>query len=114
MEKQKDLLLAKNNSSGCGPLGLMLLYIFLFFVVPILFPSFIRVNIYIRLGISRMELGPIMGPIVSIFLFIFGSLVLFSYLLIALEIFRIDLEEIPNGALKLQVRKKKIYRLLET
>ena len=89
--------------SGCGPLGFMLLYIF----VPIVFPSFIRGNIYARLGFSRMELGPIMGPIVSIFLFIFGGLVLFSYLLIALEIFRIDLEEIPNGALKpFQQRKK--------
>jgi len=103
MEEKKDPLLNKNISSGCGPLGFMLLYIF----VPIVFPSFIRGNIYARFGFSRMELGPIMGPIVSILLFIFGSLVLFSYGLIALEIFWIDLEEIPNGALKpFQQRKK--------
>ena len=107
MEKQKDLLLTKTNSSGCGPLGLMLLFIFLFYVVPILFPSFIRENIYIRLGISRMELGPIMGPIFSIFLFLFGSFVLFSYVFIAFEIFRIDIKEIPKDNLKpFQQRQK--------
>ena len=107
MEKQKDLLLTKTNSSGCGPLGLMLLFIFLFYVVPILFPSFIRENIYIRLGISRMELGPIMGPIFSIFLFLFGSFVLFSYVFIAFEIFRIDIKAIPKDNLKpFQQRQK--------
>ena len=102
MEEKKDLLLIKNIASGCGPLGFMLLYIF----VPIVFPSFIRGNIYARLGFSRMGLGPIMGPIFSIFLFIFAGLVLFSYVMIALEIFRIDLEEIPNGALKLQLLQR--------
>ena len=107
MEEKKNLLLNKQNSSGCGAaLGFMLLYIIPFFFI-VIFPSFIRGNIYARLGFSRMELGPVMGPIFSIFLFIFGSLVLFSYVFIALEIFRIDIQEIPNGALKpFQQRQK--------
>ena len=107
MEEKKNLLLNKQNSSGCGAaLGFMLLYIIPFFFI-VIFPSFIRGNIYARLGFSRMELGPVMGQIFSIFLFIFGSLVLFSYVFIALEIFRIDIQEIPNGALKpFQQRQK--------
>ena len=107
MEEKKNLLLNKQNSSGGGAaLGFMLLYIIPFFCI-VIFPSFIRGNIYARFGFSRMELGPFMGPIFSIFLFIFGSLVLFSYVFIALEIFRIDIQEIPNGALKpFQQRQK--------
>ena len=57
-----------------------------------------------------MELGPIMGPIFSIFLFIFGSLVLFSYAFIAIEVFRIDIKEIPQGTLKPFQQRQKNYK----
>ncbi len=72
-----------------------------------LFPSFIRGNIYARLAISRMELGPIMGSIYSIFSILFGAFVLFSYAFISLEIFSSDTEEITKDKIKpFQQRQK--------
>ena len=107
MEEKKNLLLNKQKSSGCGALGFMLIYIIpLFFIM--LFPSFIRGNIYARLAISGMELGPIMGSIFSIFSILFGGFVLFSYAFIALEIFSRDTQEITKDKIKpFQQRQKK-------
>ena len=106
MEEKKNLLLNKQKSSGCGALGFMLIYIIpLFFIM--LFPSFIRGNIYARLAISRMELGPIIGSIFSKFSILFGAFVLFSYVFIALEIFSSDTEEITKDKIKpFQQRQK--------
>ena len=107
MEEKKNLLLNKQKSSGCGALGFMLIYIIPFFFI-MLFPSFIRGNIYARLAISRMELGPIMGSIFSIFSILFGAFVLFSYAFIALEIFSSDTQEITKDKIKpFQQRQKK-------
>ena len=107
MEEKKNLLLNKQKSSGCGALGFMLIYIIPFFFI-MLFPSFIRGNIYARLAISRMELGPIMGSIFSIFSILFGAFVLFSYAFIALEIFISDIQEITKDKIKpFQQRQKK-------
>ena len=107
MEEKKNLLLNKQKSSGWGALGFMLIYIIPFFFI-MLFPSFIRGNIYARLAISRMELGPIMGSIFSIFSILFGAFVLFSYAFIALEIFISDIQEITKDKIKpFQQRQKK-------
>ena len=107
MEEKKNLLLNKQKSSGCGALGFMLIYIIPFFFI-MLFPSFIRGNIYARLAISRVELGPIMGSIFSIFSILFGAFVLFSYAFIALEIFSSDTQEITKDKIKpFQQRQKK-------
>ena len=108
MEEKNNLLLNKQKSSGCGgALGLMLIYIITFFFI-ILFPSFIRGNIYARLAISRIELGPIIGSIFSIFSILFGAFVLFSYAFIALEIFSSDTQEITKDKIKpFQQRQKK-------
>ena len=106
MEEKKNLLLSKQKSSGCGALGFMLIYVIpLFFIM--FFPSFIRGNIYARLAISRMELGPIMGSIFSIFSILFGAFVLFSYAFIALEIFSSETQEITKDKIKpFQQRQK--------
>jgi len=107
MEEKNNLLLNKQKSSGCWALGLMLIYIIPFFFI-MLFPSFIRGNIYARLAISRMELGPIIGSIFSIFSILFGAFVLFSYAFIALEIFSSDTQEITKDKIKpFQQRQKK-------
>ena len=107
MEEKKNLLLNKQKSSGCAALGFMLIYIIPFFFI-MLFPSFIRGNIYARLAISGMELGPIMGSIFSIFSILFGAFVLFSYAFIALEIFSSDTQEITKDKIKpFQQRQKK-------
>ena len=107
MEEKNNLLLNKQKSSGCWALGLMLIYIITFFFI-MLFPSFIRGNIYARLAISRMELGPIIGSIFSIFSILFGAFVLFSYAFIALEIFSSDTQEITKDKIKpFQQRQKK-------
>ena len=95
MEEKKNFLLNKQKSSGCGALGFMLIYIIpLFFIM--LCPSFIRGNIYARLAISRMELGPIIGSIFSKFSILFGAFVLFSYAFIALEIVSSETQEITK------------------
>tara|TARA_A100001388_G_C28592728_1_gene414235 strand:+ start:98 stop:679 length:582 start_codon:yes stop_codon:yes gene_type:complete len=107
MEEKNNLLLNKQKSSGCWALGLMLIYIIPFFFI-MLFPSFIRGNIYARLAISRMELGPIIGSIFSIFSILFGAFVLFSYAFIVLEIFSSDTQEITKDKIKpFQQRQKK-------
>jgi len=107
MEEKNNLLLNKQKYSGCGALELMLIYIIPFFFI-MLFPSFIRGNIYARLAISRMELGPIIGSIFSIFSILFGAFVLFSYAFIALEIFSSDTQEITKDKIKpFQQRQKK-------